>query len=128
MSHSVLTLRLRVSGSKFMASTRVHVVIPKELTDEIDSLVGQRRRSSFICDAAREKLIRQKQLESIRKFAGSLKDADYPEWKNGSAEWVHNLRKEDQKIRDSRVKWTNESPSDRHQHRHRRAQEKTRTR
>jgi metal-responsive CopG/Arc/MetJ family transcriptional regulator len=112
-----------------MASTRVHVVIPKELTDEIDSLVGQRRRSSFICDAAREKLIRQKQLESIRKFAGSLKDADYPEWKNGSAEWVHNLRKEDQKIRDSRVKWTsNESASDRHQYRHRRAQEKTRTR
>ena len=111
-----------------MSGNRVHVVIPKELTDEIDSIVGERRRSSFICDATREKLIRQKQLEGIRKFSGSLKDEDYPEWKEGSAEWVHNLRQEDEKIRDAKLKWSPREASNRHQHRHRRAQEKTRTR
>ena len=37
---------------------RVHIVIPKELTDEIDSLVSERSRSAFICNAVREKLVR----------------------------------------------------------------------
>ena len=36
---------------------RVHIVIPKELTDEIDSLVSERSRSAFICNAVREKLV-----------------------------------------------------------------------
>jgi metal-responsive CopG/Arc/MetJ family transcriptional regulator len=110
-----------------MSSNRVHVVIPKELTDEIDSVVGQRRRSSFICEAAQEKLIRAKQARAIREVRGALKDEDYPEWKNGSAEWVHKLRQEGQQLRDVKLGWTS-SAADRHQHPHRRSQRKTRAR
>src|SRR5262249_5922949 len=113
---------------KSVPNKRVHVVIPKDLTDEIDSLVGQRRRSAFICDATREKLIQRKQLEAIRKFSGSLKSSDYPEWEKGSAEWVSNLRKEDQEIRDRRTRLSDESAPNRHERHHRRSQEKTRAR
>ena len=108
-----------------MSSGRVHVVMPKELTDEIDAVVGQRHRSSFICDAAKEKLIRQKQAEAIRKFAGSLRDEDYPEWRNGSAEWVHNLRQQDERIRERKLRRLSRESSNRHKRPNRRAQEKT---
>lgn len=111
-----------------MSSNRVHVVIPKELTDEIDSIVGQRHRSSFICEAAKEKLTRQKQAEAIHRFAGSLRDEDYPEWKNGSAAWVHNLRQEDERIREEKLRQSTRESSSRHQRRNRRAQEKTKAR
>ena len=111
-----------------MNNGRVHVVMPKELTDEIDSLVGQRNRSSFICEASREKLTRQKQSEAIRKFAGSLRQQDYAEWKNGSADWVHNLRQEDERIREERLKRTSRETSGRHKRPNRRAQEKARPR
>jgi metal-responsive CopG/Arc/MetJ family transcriptional regulator len=110
-----------------MASNRVHVVIPKQLTDEIDSLVGQRHRSSFICEAAEEKLIRARQARAIREVRGTLKAEDYPEWKNGSADWVHNMRQEDQRIRDSKLGWM-PSAADRHKHSDRRSQRKARTR
>jgi hypothetical protein len=124
MSDLLLTLRLLL-----MSRNRVPVALPRKLTEEIDALVGQRRRSSFISDAARERLIRHKQVEAIRKFSGSLKDSDYPEWKNGSAEWVHNLRRENQATGNKRLKQSMDGPSpDRRELRHRRAQEKTRTR
>ena len=110
-----------------MANTRVHVVIPKELTDEIDASVGPRNRSSFICEAAREKLTRLKQIEAIRKFAGSLGDRSHPEWEYGSAEWVHNLRQADEKNQ-PKFRHSSSESSHRHQHRHRRTQEKMRAR
>jgi metal-responsive CopG/Arc/MetJ family transcriptional regulator len=112
-----------------MSRNRVPVALPRELTEEIDALVGQRRRSSFISDAARERLIRHKQVEAIRKFSGSLKDSDYPEWKNGSAEWVHNLRRETQAILDGLLKQSTDQPSsDRRRPRQRRTRETTRMR
>jgi metal-responsive CopG/Arc/MetJ family transcriptional regulator len=111
MSDLLLTLRLLL-----MSRNRVTVALPRELTEEIDALVGQRRRSSFVSEAAQEKLIRLKQVKAIRGFAGSLKDADYPEWKDGSAEWVHNLRHE------------NESSPAGRAYRRRRAKQNTRTR
>ena len=111
-----------------MSNNRVHVVIPKELIDEVDSIVGQRGRSAFICEAAREKLTHQKQLEGIRKYAGTLKDENYPEWKDGAARWVHNLRQRDDEIRESRLRQSADANSTGHQRNHRRAQKKTRAR
>ena len=84
-------------------SKGVRISIPLELAREIDSVMGRGKRRAFVSEAAREELIRRKQSSAIRKYAGSLKDEDYPEWKNGSAEWVHNLRQEDQRIRDRRL-------------------------
>jgi len=31
-------------------------------------------------------------------------DQDYPEWKDGSAEWVRKMRQEDQKLRDAKLR------------------------
>lgn len=111
-----------------MANGRVHVVMPKDLTDAIDSVVGQRHRSSFICEAAREKLIQRKQALAIRKFAGTLRDEDYPQWKHGSAEWVHNLRQEDERIREEKLRRSKRESPNRHKRPNRRSQEKTRSR
>jgi metal-responsive CopG/Arc/MetJ family transcriptional regulator len=41
---------------------RTHVIAPKELIDEVDKLVGHRRRSEFIVEAAAEKLQREHRL------------------------------------------------------------------
>lgn len=87
-----------------MLSHRVRVIIPKQLRDEIDSVIGRRRRSSFICAAVREKLVSQKQVEATRKFAGSLAAEHYLEWTNGSAVLVHNLRREDEKMRERKLR------------------------
>ncbi|PYY09484.1 MAG: hypothetical protein DMG61_22955 [Acidobacteria bacterium] len=60
---------------------RVHVVIPKELTDEVDSVVSERGRSAFICDAVREKLIREKQVNALEKLKTHA-------FKGGPKEWA----------------------------------------
>lgn len=73
---------------------RIHVVMPKELVEQIDALVGKRRRSEFIVEAVREALDRRKRAELGRRLAGSLADVDIPGWESSesAAEWVRALR------------------------------------
>ena len=80
-------------------SERVHVVMPKELTDEVDALVTQRGRSTFICDAVREKLIRDKQVSALEKLKRSPFKGGPKEWESDSAGWVRRLRKENDEVR-----------------------------
>jgi metal-responsive CopG/Arc/MetJ family transcriptional regulator len=54
---------------------RAHIVVPEELLEEVDRMVGKRGRSSFFVEAATERLRRARLLESARSVAGSLKDA-----------------------------------------------------
>ena len=80
-------------------TVRAHIVIPKDLLDEIDSRVGQRKRSDFVTDALREKLARERQSEALRASAGVLDLEDYPQWdtpKKVSA-WVREQREQDTK-------------------------------
>ena len=56
---------------------RIHVVMPRELIEQIDALVGKRRRSEFIVEAVREHLARRR-LELAKKAAGSLANAEIP--------------------------------------------------
>ena len=75
---------------------RTHVILPDKLLDEIDELVGKRKRSEFIVDAAEKELKRQRRIEAARKVGGSLKDADPPpEWatSESAAEWVRSIRR-----------------------------------
>lgn len=76
------------------AHRRAHVVMPEELVEEVDALVGQRRRSQFIKEAVEEKLLRLNRVAAFEKFAGSLSGVDIPGWESSeaAAEWVHNLR------------------------------------
>ena len=77
-----------------MNQKRTHVVIPEQLVKEIDLLVGHRRRSSFIAEAAQRELQRVRQHEALVSTAGAWQDEDHPELKSGSAEWVRNMRRE----------------------------------
>jgi hypothetical protein len=78
---------------------RTHVLIPQDLMEKVDRLVGPRRRSEFLSQALREKLSRVELAEAARKAAGSLADADIPGWESRerARAWVEALRKEDEK-------------------------------
>jgi metal-responsive CopG/Arc/MetJ family transcriptional regulator len=77
-----------------MKIKRTHVVISDQLLREIDSVVGSRQRSRFLSQAAERELMRLRQLKAIDSAAGSWKDADHPELKQGSVKWVKILRQE----------------------------------
>ena len=80
-----------------MITKRTHVVLSEQLVKDIDRLVGSRQRSSFLTQAAEEKLMRLRQLKALEAAAGSWKDKDHPELKQGSAKWVRKLRQESER-------------------------------
>ena len=77
-----------------MSSKRTHVVLEENLVKDIDRLVGPRQRSSFLTEAAQEKLMRFRQIAALKAAAGAWKDEDHPELKQGSAKWVRKMRQE----------------------------------
>jgi metal-responsive CopG/Arc/MetJ family transcriptional regulator len=82
-----------------MAATRrvrTHVLLPQETLDAVDRLVGPRRRSEFLAEAAAEKLLRNERAVAARAVMGSLAGAHIPEWKTAesSAAWVRSLREQ----------------------------------
>src|SRR5664279_4450126 len=46
--------------------TRTHLIAPRELIEEVDRLVGPRKRSEFFTEALNEKLTREKLLRATR--------------------------------------------------------------
>ncbi len=80
---------------------RTHVVIPKDLLEEVDKLVGSRRRSEFLTAAVAEKVARLKLRQAAHKLGGSLEHTDIPGWETSesSADWVRNLRRESEERR-----------------------------
>lgn len=77
---------------------RTHVVIPPDLLEEVDRLVGSRRRSQFFTAAIEEKVQRVKLAAAARKAAGSLSDVPIPGWESSAeaAEWVRASRRTDE--------------------------------
>ncbi|MEX1157834.1 MAG: ribbon-helix-helix domain-containing protein [Thermomicrobiales bacterium] len=75
-------------------ATRTHIVLPLEMIEEIDRIAGKRRRSEFIEDAIRAKLVNARQREALRASAGILNPDDYPEWSTPekTSEWVRRQR------------------------------------
>ena len=80
-----------------MNAKRTHVVLSDELVKDIDALVGARQRSSFISQAAEKELMRLRQIKALEAGAGSWKDKDHPELRQGAAKWVDKLRRQDEK-------------------------------
>ncbi len=74
---------------------RTHVILGDEVIEAIDKVVGQRGRSRFLEQAAREKLDRMELERVIRDGAGSLKEKDYPHWRDQPSinEWVRAQRR-----------------------------------
>ncbi len=78
-------------------SKRTHIVIPDQLAEEIDTLVGKRARSSFLTQAAWKEVRRLRLLQALEQATGAWKDKDHPELKGGAANWVEKRRKEDER-------------------------------
>jgi hypothetical protein len=60
---------------------RTRIVIPDELLEEIDSVVGPRGRSRFLETAAREKLDRLA-LDAAKGGSGPAEGAGYRPWRD----------------------------------------------
>ena len=80
-----------------MNAKRTHVVLSEQLVKDIDQLVGSRQRSRFLTQAAEKELMRLRQIEALKAAAGSWKDSEHPELKEGSAKWVDKLRQENER-------------------------------
>jgi predicted transcriptional regulator len=76
--------------------TRTHIVLPDDVLEELDRLVGKRTRSQFIEEAVRAKLQRERLTRALNEGAGFLKDKDYPEWETPEkiSAWVRKQRSE----------------------------------
>ena len=79
-----------------MAHYRTHVILPESLLEEIDALVGRRKRSAFLAEVADREVRRRRLL--------ALLDRDTPAWNpdghpeideaGGAAAWVAKMRRE----------------------------------
>jgi hypothetical protein len=76
---------------------RTQVVIPKDIIQDIDDLVGRRDRNRFLVEAVEEKLRRVRQRVALERVAGSLGDVDVPGWETpeDAASWVNASRQND---------------------------------
>jgi hypothetical protein len=79
---------------------RTQFIAPKDLIEEVDRLVGPRRRSEFLTEAAAEKPKREKLVLATRE-AMKLPPVNVPEWKTAesTSQWVHDLRVESDRNR-----------------------------
>jgi metal-responsive CopG/Arc/MetJ family transcriptional regulator len=73
---------------------RTHVVMADEVMEAVDRLVGERGRSRFLEEAAREKLARIELEAALKQTVGVL-SPDHPEWRDraSTAAWVQNVRR-----------------------------------
>src|SRR2546427_12832909 len=75
-----------------MGTRRTHVLLPEDLIQEIDELVGPRGRSAFLVDTARNEVRRQRLLQFLQNKEAVWKDEDHPELAEGAAAWVRRSR------------------------------------
>ena len=73
-----------------MGSQRAHIILPQELIEEIDSVVGPRGRSAFLVETARAELRRRRLLTFLRDDQPAWVESDHPElsariWSVGKA-------------------------------------------
>jgi hypothetical protein len=83
------------------ALTRTHVIAPKELIEEVDRIVGPRRRSEFITDAVTEKLRREKLIRLTREVMKLPPPEVISEWATpeSTAKWLRDGRTDSRPIR-----------------------------
>lgn len=74
---------------------RTHVVIADEVVKAIDKTVGQRGRSRFLEEAARDRLRRLALEKDLRTRKRVIDPEDYPHWRDVSStrEWVRSVRR-----------------------------------
>jgi hypothetical protein len=81
-----------------MVTRRAHIVVPEELLQEIDGLVGVRGRSRFIQEIASREVHRLRFLRFLDENPAGWNLAEHPELNDGAAKWVERLRADDERI------------------------------
>lgn len=91
-----------------LAEEAIHtyVILPKDLVDEIDRLVGRSQRSAFIAEAVEEKLGRERLGRALAATASFLDRDSYPEWATPEdvSAWVRELRSVDRDLGDQKLR------------------------
>lgn len=59
--------------------TKAHLVLPREILEEVDRIAGKRRRSLFIAEATQEKLERERFVKTLEETRGAWTDKSHPE-------------------------------------------------
>ncbi len=77
-----------------MGSQRAHILLPQELIEEIDSVVGPRGRSAFLVETARAELRRRRLLTFLRDDQPAWNEKDHPELEGGAGAWLKRVRSE----------------------------------
>lgn len=74
---------------------RTHVILSDDVISAIDKRVGERGRSRFLEEAAREKLERLELDDAFVSVAGILDERDFPEFTDQASinEWVRAQRR-----------------------------------
>jgi hypothetical protein len=70
------------------------VPYPPEVIAEIDKMVSQGKRTSFLVDLAKREIKLDRQRKALRSARGAWKAEDHPELADGAAKWVHDIRQE----------------------------------
>ena len=80
---------------------RTHFIAPKELIEEVDKLVGPRRRSEFLTKAVTKELQREKLLRLTHEVMSLPPDGGIPEWDTpeSTAKWIREGRADSGPIR-----------------------------
>jgi metal-responsive CopG/Arc/MetJ family transcriptional regulator len=59
--------------------TKAHLVLPREILEQVDQIAGKRRRSLFIAQATQEKLERERFVRMLEETKGAWSDKNHPE-------------------------------------------------
>ena len=97
-AHSEWYFDISFGVATHMSTRRAHIVLPDDLLDQIDELVGSRGRSQFIAELARAEVHRQRLLKLLGQQGPGWKLENHPELKQGAAGWIDSVRQEDEKI------------------------------
>lgn len=78
---------------------RTHVMLPRDLIEAADRIVGERKRSELLTELLTTWLRRERQKEAVRAVLEDTQPLDDdvpPEWltAEGAARWVHDGRQE----------------------------------
>jgi hypothetical protein len=77
-----------------MNTKRAHILLPDDLLQEIDALVGPRGRSAFLVETARSEVQRRKLLRFLQGKHPAWSAKRHPELAEGASRWVRKLRAE----------------------------------
>jgi hypothetical protein len=75
-----------------MAQDRIPIEYPSEVIADIDQMVGQGMRTSYLVELAKRDVKLHRQREALREAKGAWKPEDHPELAQGAADWVNKIR------------------------------------